>query len=128
MKATITIPQGLPGLLRKLAHEQTAAKPVRRAKKPLLADAKRDIALGRIPKPINIPESNYWLARHALALHELALAGDVDGLRAYPLAGSSGYARALIGYRELVLAVLGSSTKVAKAKSKAKPRAKARKG
>lgn len=106
------IPTTLPGLLSKLAQAKAAGRPARPVRKLILADAKRDAALGRLPEAPVFPESNYWMTRHAFSLHELAVAGDIEAVRAFEIGGCNTYSRALRGYQALLLAVLEASAKV----------------
>lgn len=123
-----TMPANLGAVLAKVAAQRAAAKqPTRKPRRTILAAAQREATFGRIPAAPVFPESNYWMTRHAFSLHELAVAGDVEAVRAYEIGGCNTYSRALRGYQALLLAVLEASAKVpAKAKAKAKPKAKAK--
>lgn len=80
------------------------------ARRRLLADVERDLALGKEPPRLEFNSAvNYTYNRHAEALHALFQAKDAGGLAAYKLGGVNTYARALQRYRDLLLQSLGGT-------------------
>ena len=124
MPTPLTMPSNLPGLMAKFAKAKAEQRPARPVRMRILADAEREVAFGRLPPAPTFPESNYWMTKHAFALHDLAVAGDLAAVQAYEIGGCNTYSRALRGYRDLLIAVLQISVQPA---PKAKPKAKAAK-
>ena len=84
--------------------------PLASARRRLLADVERDLALGKEPPRLEFNSAvNYTYNRHAEALHALFQAKDAGGLAAYKLGGVNTYARALQRYRDLLLQHLGGT-------------------
>lgn len=99
--------EAIQNVVAKMAAQKAAAMPTKQPRLTLLSQARQAVAGGSLPPVLEFSsERNYSYNTHAKALHQLACAGDVAGLAAYPLKGSNTYARALLGYRDLLLAHL----------------------
>ena len=101
-------PAGFAGLMSNMAAERAAQRaastPVRMHRTSLLTAAQVALSAGRLPDLLVFTsEVNYGYNRHAKALHDLAAAGDLAGLQAYPVNGVNTYGRALRGYRDLLV-------------------------
>ena len=134
MQTTIpVIPKGFSGLIGRLATQRAAQMPQPKVAQRvrLLDGARAAVAEGKLPQMLEFASTtNYSYNRHALELHKLAEAGLLDEVVQYPLAGSNTYAKALMGYRSLLVEAL-EKAKAAKPASKkpavkkaAKPKAK----
>jgi len=133
----ISLPKGgfeaIQNVVAKMAAQKAAAMPTKPPRLTLLSQARQAVAGGSLPPVLEFSsERNYSYNAHAKALHQLACAGDVAGLAAYPLKGSNTYARALVGYRDLLLGHLkaakvsgpetfAAQSKTAKARKQAAP-------
>lgn len=104
MQTTQVLPPGFEGVLSNLIAAKQASSPAKPKRRGLLADVERDLALGKVPPPIEFSSAvNYTYNRHAQALYGLWQAKDAAGLAEYKLSGVNTYARALQRYRELLL-------------------------
>ena len=104
----VVLPKGafeaIQNVVAKMAAQKAATMPTKEPRSTLLSQARQAVAGGNLPPMLEFnSERNYSYNTHAKALHQLASVNDVAGLVAYPLKGSNTYARALIGYRDLLL-------------------------
>ncbi len=96
--------EAIQNVVAKMAAQKAATMPPKEPRSTLLSQAREAVAGGNLPPMLEFnSERNYSYNTHAKALHQLADVNDVAGLVAYPLKGSNTYARALIGYRDLLL-------------------------
>lgn len=117
---TMFFPEGFEGLLDGIASAVVAAKPPRKARVTLLASVKAGLLAGEV-RPLEFgSQKNPTYNRHSHALYEAALAGDREAVASYPILGVNTYARALRGYRDLLLGHLDAKPAAAKP---AKPKA-----
>lgn len=129
--ATVTtefFPAGFEAALDGIASAVIAAKPQRRRRVTLLATIKAGLLAGEIRLLTFASEANPTYNRHAYALYTAAVAGDREAVASYPIAGVNTYARALRGYRDLLVAHLDAKAAAAKvSKPKAAKRVAAKK-
>ena len=119
-------PEGFLDAMDGIAAAVVAAKPVRKARITLLASIKAGLLVGDI-RPLEFgSDKNPTYNRHAYALYEAAQEQNRDALASYPIAGVNTYARALKGYRDLLVAHLDA--KAAAVKPSKPKAAKAKKG
>jgi len=101
---TSFLPAGFAGVISSIAIQRAAAVPVRKPRSGLLTAAQAALDAGRLPDLLVFAsEVNYGYNRHSKALHDFAVAGDLEGLRAYPVNGVNTYGRALRRYRDLLV-------------------------
>lgn len=117
---TTFFPEGFEGLLDGIASAVVAAKPKKPTRKSLLSDARAAVAKGELPPLLTFAPSAWAYEKHSKALLDLASAGDLEGLKAYPIGGVNTASRALRGYRDLLLGHLDAKAAAAKP---AKPKA-----
>ena len=102
--------EAIQAVVGKMAAQKAATMPTKPPRSTLLSQARQAVAGGSLPPELEFnSERNYSYNTHAKALHQLARDGNVAGLAAYPLKGSNTYARALIGYRDLLLSHLNAA-------------------
>lgn len=82
------------------AKKATAKK---RGRKSMLTPLQASLALGVILPLEFASEANYTYNRRADRIYKMALANDLDGLEAVEIAGVNTYAKALRGYRDLLV-------------------------
>ena len=108
----------------KAAKAKAAAQPAKASRPGLLAAARKAVEDGKLPPVLVFTSAANWsYNRHSETLHEFAKDGDIKALVAYQIAGTNTYARALKGYRDLLV----SAVKPAKAKAKPVKKAPAKK-
>lgn len=132
MKSTTNavIPAGFGGLVGRLAAQRAAQMPhPKTARRVRLLDAARAaVAAGKLPGMLEFAsEANYSYNRHAAELHRLAKAGFLDEVMGYPITGTNTYAKALVGYRSLLVEAMQRAEAAAAPASASKPKAKAKK-
>lgn len=112
--------------IKKAAAKKAAAHPVKATRPQLLSAARKAVEDGKLPPVLKFTSAaNYSYNAHAERMHELAKAGDTKALAAYLIAGTNTYARALAGYRDLLMAAAKPAKAVKKAPAKDKAKAKA---
>lgn len=117
--------------IKNAAKAKQAKHPVKSTRPQLLSQARKAVEDGKLPPVLHFTsEANYSYNRHSEAMHALAKAGDVKALTAYLIKGTNTYARALAGYRDLLVTAAkaakpAKATKKAPAKAKAKAKVKA---
>lgn len=106
------LPAGFEGLIASVAAQVQAQKPpVRKAKLSLLSMARKEVEGGLLPGPVEIKsEANLSYNKHMAKLYEFAKAGLRSGVEDYPLTGTNTYAKAVKGYRDLLLEYLDKTT------------------
>jgi hypothetical protein len=102
----LMIPAGMDALLAGLAAAKVAARPAKRKRSTVLSAAQAAVAVGKFPPLLVFPASAFTYERHGKALLDMAFAGDVAGLKAYPIKGVNTWGKALRGYRDLLLVLL----------------------
>lgn len=113
------VPAGFEGLIADLALKAQAAKPQRKARVSLLSTAQKQVEQGLLPEPVEITsEANLSYNTHMAKLYEFAKAGFRNAVEDYPIAGTNTYARAVKGYRDLLLKYLEAQSTKAKAHTK----------
>lgn len=117
------IPAGFEGLIADLAIKAQAAKPQRKVRVSLLSSAQKQFEQGLLPEPVEITsEANLSYNTHMAKLYDFAKAGFRSAVEDYPIGGTNTYARAVKGYRDLLLKYLemkeAEQSKVAKAHPK----------
>jgi len=132
METTPFIPQGFEGLMATLAAQVQATKPQPKRRVTILSGARKQLEGGVLPDPVEIKsEANLSYNNHMAKLYDFAKAGLRNAVEDYPLAGTNTYAKAVKGYRDLLLEYLDSKIVVSKpAVSKvatAQPKAPAKK-
>jgi hypothetical protein len=90
-------------------------------RKSLMAEALKAVEAGQVPPPPVFPLSNYWMQARAAKLHELCLALNLEGLKAYEVTGSNTYSRALRKYQAICIAYLETAPKVPVKKTRKVP-------
>ena len=78
----------------------------KRGRKSMLTPVQASLAQGVILPLEFASEANYTYNRRADRIYKMALANDLDGLEAIEIAGVNTYAKALRGYRDLLVAHL----------------------
>lgn len=98
------IPLGLEKLLAGIAAKQVALRPPKAVRVTLLSAAKASVARGELPGLLEFKsETNYSYNAHAKTLRDFAATSDIELLEEYEIRGSNTYARALRGYRDLLV-------------------------
>lgn len=101
------------------AKAKQARHPVKVQRPQILSAARKAVEAGKLPPVLKFQsEQNYSYNAHGSAMHAMAKAGDRNGLLAYEIKGTNTYARALAGYRDLLLQIVKAPAKSA-AKRKA---------
>ncbi len=114
MMQTLSLSKGafesIASLVGKLAAAKAATLPPRPPRLTLLSAAQAAASAGTLP-PLLVFQSkrNASYNAHAQALHQLAAAGDLAGLTAYPVKGTNTYARALARYRTVLADYLSAA-------------------
>jgi hypothetical protein len=76
----------------------------KRGRKSMLTAAQEAVQAGQLPPPLEFAsEANYTYNRHADRLHKLAVEGNLEALEATEIGGVNTYAKALRGYRDLLI-------------------------
>jgi hypothetical protein len=123
----ITIPANLKANLAKAAASKQAKRPAKAERQSLLSAARKAVEAGKLPGVLTFTsQANYSYNRHTEAMHALAKQGDMKALTAYIVAGTNTYARALKGYRDLLvqhLKATGAKPKKTATKKTAKAKA-----
>lgn len=113
------VPAGFEGLIAGLALKAQAAKPQRKVRVSLLSTAQKQVEEGLLPEPVEITsEANLSYNTHMAKLYEFAKAGFRSAVEDYPIGGTNTYARAVKGYRDLLLKYLDAQSATAKAHTK----------
>jgi hypothetical protein len=102
----VFFPSGFVEALDALAERVVSARAPRRGRVSLLAGVRLGFAAGEIRPLVFVTDANPTYNRHAHILYTAGLAGARDALATYPLSGSNAYAKALIGYRDLLVEFL----------------------
>lgn len=111
------VPAGFEGLIAGLALKAQAAKPQPKKRVTLLAPAIAQLEQGLLPEPVEITsEANLTYNVHMAKLYEFAKAGFRNAVEDYPIGGMNTYARALKGYRDLLIKYLDTKEGAAKSK------------
>ena len=99
-------PEGFVEALDALAEKVVSARTPRRGRVSLLAGVRLGFDAGEIRPLVFVTDANPTYNRHAHILYTAGLAGARDAIAAYPLSGSNAYAKALLGYRDLLVQFL----------------------
>jgi hypothetical protein len=111
MTATTTIstaffPPGFEEAMDRIAARVVADRSPCKGRVTLLASVRAGFIAGEIRPLVFMSDANPTYNRHAHILYTAGLAGARDALASYPLSGSNAYAKALIGYRDLLVQFL----------------------
>lgn len=99
------LPEGFEQVANELGQARAAARPVKVSQRAsLLGAASLAVKAGNLPALVVFKSAaNQSYNRHAEALHALAQAGDLAGLKGYRTFGANTYGKALSRFRDLLV-------------------------